>query len=188
MAPAEAWRYISYSLMCSGLPVDGVAACHAGEWDGCQDDGTSCLCECHDGRDQAAEVEALRGQLDAMTRERDEARAQYVDQLAATRKLDDLRMDEIAELDHELGEVSWTLLRERRCYQHGNPGGGCSTPSIVAVAVDPSGGGRDTAGIVGGYLGLDGRLHLTHDQSGVMPSADWARAALATVYPEASDG
>lgn len=73
--------------------------------------------------------------------------------------------------------VSWTLLRERRCYQHGNPGGACSTPSIVAVAVDPSGGGRDTAGIVGGYLGLDGRLHLTHDKSGVMPSADWARAA-----------
>lgn len=69
------------------------------------------------------------------------------------------------------------LRQDRRCYQHGNPGGGCSTPSIVAVAVDPSGGDRDTAGIVGGYLGLDGRLHLTHDQSGVMPSADWARAA-----------
>jgi hypothetical protein len=55
-----------------------------------------------DGRAEAAE---LRTQLDAMTRERDEARAQYVDQLAATRKLDDVRMAEIAERERELGEV-----------------------------------------------------------------------------------
>lgn len=70
--------------------------------------------------------------------------------------------------------VSWRLLRERRCYE---PGRGCSTPRTVAVAVDPSGGGRDTAGVVGGFLGVDGRLHITHDRSGVMPSEEWARRA-----------
>lgn len=71
--------------------------------------------------------------------------------------------------------VSWQLLRERRCFEPGR--GGCSEPRTVAVAVDPSGGGRDTAGVVGGFLGVDGRLHLTHDRSGVMPSEEWARAA-----------
>lgn len=71
--------------------------------------------------------------------------------------------------------VSWQLLRERRCYEPGR--GGCSTAQRTAVAVDPSGGGRDTAGVIGGFLGVDGRLHFTHDRSGVMPSDQWARAA-----------
>ncbi len=71
--------------------------------------------------------------------------------------------------------VSWQLLRERRCFEQGRLP--CSQPLTVAVAIDPSGGGRDTAGVVGGFLGVDGRLHLTHDRSGVMPSELWARAA-----------
>ena len=71
--------------------------------------------------------------------------------------------------------VSWALLRERRCYEPGR--GGCAPALTVGVAIDPSGGGRDTAGVIGGYLGTDGRLHLTHDRSGVMPSEAWARAA-----------
>lgn len=50
-------------------------------------------------------------------------------------------------------------------------------PQKIAVAVDPSGGGRDSAGIVGGFLGDDERLWITHDRSGVMSSADWARQA-----------
>lgn len=50
-------------------------------------------------------------------------------------------------------------------------------PQKVAVAVDPSGGGRDTAGIVGGFLGDDGRLWITHDRSGVMSSDAWSREA-----------
>jgi len=50
-------------------------------------------------------------------------------------------------------------------------------PQRVAVAVDPSGGGRDTAGVVGGCLGADGRLWITDDVSGVMPSAVWSREA-----------
>ena len=70
------------------------------------------------------------------------------------------------------------LLRERRCYAHGAVCGPCETSKLkVAVAVDPSGGGRDTAGVIGGYLGTDKRLYLTHDSSGHMPSDEWARAA-----------
>lgn len=46
-----------------------------------------------------------------------------------------------------------------------------------AVAVDPSGGGRDTAGIVGGHLGVDNRLYITHDRTDVMPSDRWSREA-----------
>jgi hypothetical protein len=65
------------------------------------------------------------------------------------------------------------LLRERRCHESNS----CSAPQRVGVAVDPSGGGRDTAGVIGGYLGQDGRCHFTHDLSGVMPSDEWARAA-----------
>jgi hypothetical protein len=71
--------------------------------------------------------------------------------------------------------LSWQLLRERRCYEHGR--NDCAAPRIVAVAIDPSGGGRDTAGIIGGYLGEDGRCHISHDRSGVMPSDLWARVA-----------
>ena len=69
--------------------------------------------------------------------------------------------------------LSWDMLRQRRCYESAS----CSTPQRVGVAVDPSGGGRDTAGVVGGYLGDDGRCHFTHDASGVMSSDAWGRAA-----------
>lgn len=50
-------------------------------------------------------------------------------------------------------------------------------PVRVGVAVDPSGGGRDTAGVVGGHLAADGRLWLMHDRSDVMPVDRWSRAA-----------
>lgn len=56
----------------------------------------------------------------------------------------------------------------------------CSAPAPHArraVGVDPSGGGRDTAGVVAGYLGVDQRLYLTHDRTKAMSSAAWARAA-----------
>lgn len=45
----------------------------------------------------------------------------------------------------------------------------------IAVAVDPSGGGRDTVGIVAGYRGTDGRLYITHDRTRRMSSAEWSR-------------
>lgn len=70
------------------------------------------------------------------------------------------------------------LLRERRCFQAGSPCHPCDTDRLkAAVAVDPSGGGRDTAGIVGGYLGTDKRLYIVADESGVMSSGEWARKA-----------
>ena len=66
------------------------------------------------------------------------------------------------------------LLRQRRCYETDT----CDhEPIRAAVAVDPSGGGRDTAGIIGGHLGSDKRLYITHDYSGVMPSDAWSRRA-----------
>lgn len=52
-----------------------------------------------------------------------------------------------------------------------------ATPIKHAVAVDPSGGGRDNAGIIAGWLGDDLRLYLTHDKSMHGPSEKWAAAA-----------
>jgi hypothetical protein len=50
------------------------------------------------------------------------------------------------------------------------------------VAVDPSGGGRDTAGIVAGFLGADRRLYLTHDLTGRMPTEQWSEKACLLAY------
>ena len=50
-------------------------------------------------------------------------------------------------------------------------------PQKIAVAIDPSGGGRDVAGVVGGFLGEDGRVWVTDDVSAAMSSADWSSAA-----------
>lgn len=67
------------------------------------------------------------------------------------------------------------LLKERRCFQQQPPD--CAAAVKAGVAVDPSGGGRDTAGVVGGHLGADGRLYYTHDVTAVMSSERWSRAA-----------
>lgn len=73
------------------------------------------------------------------------------------------------------------ILRQRRCFK----------PDTVAikhsVAVDPSGGGRDTAGIVAGYLGADRRAYLTHDRSGRMPTEQWAETACLLAYETGAD-
>lgn len=70
------------------------------------------------------------------------------------------------------------LIRQRRCWAEGSPTGPCdTTPVKTAVAVDPSGGGRDTAGIIGGYLGKDRRMYITSDETAVMSAADWSRKA-----------
>lgn len=50
-------------------------------------------------------------------------------------------------------------------------------PQKIAVAIDPSGGGRDTAGVIGGYLGDDGRVWVTDDVSAPMSSAEWSTEA-----------
>lgn len=61
-------------------------------------------------------------------------------------------------------------------------------PAIkAAVAVDPSGGGRDTAGILGGVLGSDGIVYFTDDASGVMSSERWSRAACILAYRMGAD-
>lgn len=67
--------------------------------------------------------------------------------------------------------VDRAVLRERRCFQ----------PETIAiksaVAIDPSGGGRDDAGIVAGFLGADRKVYLTHDRSGRMAAEEWAETA-----------
>ncbi|MFD6936283.1 hypothetical protein ACFWAP_09040 [Streptomyces goshikiensis] len=55
-------------------------------------------------------------------------------------------------------------------------------PQKFAVAIDPSGGGRDTAGVIGGFLGDDKRVWITHDISAAMSSADWSVAACMLAY------
>ena len=45
------------------------------------------------------------------------------------------------------------------------------------VGIDPSGGGRDTAGVVAGVFDDDGKFWWTHDRSKQMSSGDWSRAA-----------
>ncbi len=55
-------------------------------------------------------------------------------------------------------------------------------PQRIGVAIDPSGGGRDVAGIVGGHLGSDGRLWITDDWSGVMSSDGWSMEACRLAY------
>ncbi|MEU9576259.1 terminase, large subunit [Streptomyces chilikensis] len=57
----------------------------------------------------------------------------------------------------------------------------------AAVAIDPSGGGRDEAGIIGGWLGVDGRLYIAEDRSGVMPSEQWAREACLLAHELEAD-
>jgi hypothetical protein len=61
------------------------------------------------------------------------------------------------------------------------------TQSTAAVAIDPSGGGRDEAGIIGGWLGSDQRLYITADRSGRMSADAWSRAACALAYELQAD-
>jgi hypothetical protein len=51
-----------------------------------------------------------------------------------------------------------------------------------AVSIDPSGGGRDVAGIIAGYLGEDDRLYITHDRSRSMASDQWSRKACLLAF------
>jgi hypothetical protein len=55
----------------------------------------------------------------------------------------------------------------------GSPG----EPRRVAVGVDPSGGGRDDAGIIGGLLDQDGKVWFTHDRTARLPADAWAAEA-----------
>ncbi|MBO0819607.1 MAG: terminase family protein [Nocardiopsaceae bacterium] len=77
--------------------------------------------------------------------------------------------------------LSEEILRARRCY------GPDVEWQITAVAVDPSGGGRDTAGIVAGSLADDGRLYLRRDDTAVMSSEAWSRRAARTAFELEAD-
>lgn len=72
--------------------------------------------------------------------------------------------------------LSWDIIAARR--DHLSQVG----PMRRAVAVDPSGGGRDTAGIIAGFLGEDRKLYFTHDRSGEMSSDEWGRQACLLAY------
>lgn len=50
------------------------------------------------------------------------------------------------------------------------------------VAIDPSGGGRDVAGVIGAGLTADNKLLWTHDVSGEMGSDDWSDAACVLAH------
>lgn len=76
--------------------------------------------------------------------------------------------------------VSAAVMRARR---HHPP---TALPVRAGVAIDPSGGGRDLAGVIGGFLGDDGRLYVTRDSSCVGYSDTWAlEAALMAMELEA---
>jgi hypothetical protein len=70
------------------------------------------------------------------------------------------------------------LADQRRL--HGHPA--VPQPERIAVAVDPSGGGRDVAGIIGGFRGTDQRLYITHDRSRPCSSAQWSRRACLLAF------
>lgn len=67
--------------------------------------------------------------------------------------------------------VTEELLRLRR--HHPMP----AEAQKSGVGIDPSGGGRDVAGVIGGHLGNDGRLYLVADRSIAGPSEDWGLEA-----------
>lgn len=70
------------------------------------------------------------------------------------------------------------LADQRRL--HGHPA--VPDPERIAVAVDPSGGGRDVAGIIGGFRGTDQRLYITHDRSRACSSTQWSRRACLLAF------
>ncbi|MBF6298244.1 hypothetical protein IU459_11900 [Nocardia amamiensis] len=65
----------------------------------------------------------------------------------------------------------------------GTPG----APVRVGVGVDPSGGGRDTAGIVAGLVDTTGRFWWTRSRTGRMSSAKWPREACLLAYEVGAD-
>jgi hypothetical protein len=58
---------------------------------------------------------------------------------------------------------------------------------FVAVGIDPSGGGRDTAGIVAGIRGVDDRLYWTNDRSARMSSDVWSKEACLLAHEIGAD-
>jgi hypothetical protein len=112
------------------------------------------------------------------TRDTAAALAHWQERRRSTRLRDFFALYQCNPQPDEGALLSRDLLRERRCWQTGSPGHPCAPAVKHAVAVDPSGGGRDTAGIIAGYLGEDRKLYLTHDRTAVMSSDAWSREAV----------
>lgn len=100
----------------------------------------------------------------------------------------------------EVGEMVWGSLYQQRptppegavfAYEHiarnRRPADFVTEAARRAVAVDTSAGGADEAGVVAGYRGRDSRVYVTHDRSGQMTSAGWARAAWLLVVDTTAD-
>lgn len=85
--------------------------------------------------------------------------------------------------------VTGTLLsREDLLAQRVTPDEAATVTRLTsAVAVDPSGGGRDEAGVIGGWLGDDQRLYITADRSARMSSEEWSRAACLLAHELQAD-
>lgn len=56
-----------------------------------------------------------------------------------------------------------------------------------AVSIDPSGGGRSTAGILAGYTAGDQRLYVTDDVTDVLKVDEWAERACMLAYRTSAD-
>lgn len=56
-----------------------------------------------------------------------------------------------------------------------------------AVSIDPSGGGRSTAGIIAGYTAADQRLYITDDVTDVLKVDEWAERACMLAYRTTAD-
>lgn len=74
------------------------------------------------------------------------------------------------------------LVTEEMMRDRSIPASAAPPPVVSAVAVDPSGGGRDEAGIIAGFRGTDNRVYWTHDLTAVMPTANWATATVELAY------
>jgi hypothetical protein len=77
--------------------------------------------------------------------------------------------------------VAREILRRQRHYDT------VVEPIRKAVSIDPSGGGRDTAGVCAGFLGADRKVYLTHDLSGTMSSDEWAEKACQLAFDTGAD-
>ncbi|MGV9742845.1 terminase large subunit domain-containing protein [Nocardia farcinica] len=71
------------------------------------------------------------------------------------------------------------MIRDRT----GDPG----TAARVGVGVDPSGGGRDTAGIIAGLVDDAGRFWWTHSRTGRMSSQRWPRETCLLAHEVGAD-
>lgn len=56
-----------------------------------------------------------------------------------------------------------------------------------AVALDPSGGGRDEVGLCGGGISAEGKLYWTHDRTARMGADSWGRAACQLAFDIGAD-